>query len=55
MNNHIQLFIEFYIFGLDFKKGIVPDYNDNHDMKLINDLVESMQYRDFQYLTDLNK
>ncbi|QLG45305.1 hypothetical protein [Costertonia aggregata] len=41
LNNHIQIFFDFVIYMLDFQKELMKDYNDNDDMELMNNLLES--------------
>lgn len=40
LNNHIQLFFDFVIYMFDFQDKFIPDYNNNEDMELINNLTE---------------
>ncbi|WP_339136760.1 MAG: hypothetical protein WGN25_02550 [Candidatus Electrothrix sp. GW3-4] len=41
LNNHIQIFFDFVIYMFAFQNELMEDYNDNHDMELINNLLES--------------
>ncbi|NDV58194.1 hypothetical protein [Bacteroides sp. 519] len=40
LNNHIQLFFDFFIYMLSFQKEFFPNYTDAEDMELINNLIE---------------
>jgi hypothetical protein len=40
LSNHIQLFFDFAIYMFSFQDEFIPDYINNEDMELINDLIE---------------
>lgn len=40
LNNHIQLFFDFVIYMFGFQKEHVPNYSEDDDMELINNLIE---------------
>ena len=40
LNNHIQVFFDFVIYMLSFQKEIIPNYDVDNDMELINSLLE---------------
>jgi hypothetical protein len=40
LNNHIQIFFDFFIYMLSFQKEFFPTYTDNEDMELMNNLLK---------------
>ncbi|WP_346883977.1 hypothetical protein [uncultured Algibacter sp.] len=40
LNNHIQVFFDFVIYMFSFQKEIMPNYDDNNDMELIDNLLK---------------
>ncbi len=40
LNNHIQLFFDFVIYMFDFQNKFIPDYTNDKDMEIINNLIE---------------
>ncbi len=40
LNNHIQVFFDFVIYMFNFQKLFIPNYTNDDDMELLNNLIE---------------